>query len=250
MGAGKSLYGVREIVGRLLRGQYVVTNVELMPDAFERIGRHVARTSKTKAARVAARCRSLYVYETELTEAIRYRPAGKGEARASFVWDEGHNDLNNRNWKERQEKYATKSGTDGLLEWATQLRKMGYVGFLLSQHADNTDAALRRVCNFQIKLQNQKEQTRMFGLRYTPFPLFLAYWYPTNIALSGQRIPPMKVERYVLGWHKHLYDTMGLYHGLDTRGPDEDDRAIWLPVGGRPALPPAGGKPDDESVAA
>lgn len=241
MGAGKSLYGTREIVGRLLRGQYVVTNVQLREDAFFRIGRHVARTSRAKAQRVADRIAGLYVYENDLQEAIRYRVPGTGEARASFVWDEGHNDLNNRNWKERQTKYATKAGTDGLLEWATQLRKLGYVGFLLSQHADNTDAALRRVCNFQIRLQNQKEQTRLFGMRITPLPLFLAYWYPTNIALTGTRIPPMKVERYFLGWHRHLYDTMGLYHGLDVDA--ADDYSILLPVGGRPALPAVGGKP-------
>ncbi len=247
MGSGKSLYGTREIVGRLLRGQYVVTNVELLPDAFDRIGRHVSRTSRRKAQRVSDNCRAFYVYENELTEAIRYRPAGKGEARASFVWDEGHNDLNNRNWKERQTKYATKAGTDGLLEWATQLRKLGFVGYLLSQHADNTDAALRRVCNYQVRLQNQKEQTRLLGMRITPLPLFLAYWYPTNIALTNVRVKPMKVERYFLGWHRHLYDTMGLYHGLDTDA--EDDFSIALPLGGRRALSGEAGKPEARTVA-
>lgn len=231
MGAGKTLYAVREIVGRLLRGQYVVTNVELRPDAFDRIGRHVARTSRRKAQRVADNCAAFYVFEKQLEEAIRYRPPGRGEARASFVWDEGHNDLNNRNWKERQAKYATKSGTDGLLEWATQLRKLGYVGYLLSQHADNTDAALRRVCNYRVRLQNQREQTRLLGLRVTPLPLFLAYWYPTNIALAGARVPATKIERYFLGWHKHLYDTMGLYHGLDADA--GGDEGIALPEGGR-----------------
>lgn len=243
MGAGKTLYGVRGIVNRLLRGQYVVTNVELRSDAFLRIGRHVSRVSNAKARKVADNCERYYIYESALEEAIRYRPPGTEEGRAAFYWDEGHNDLNNRNWKERQEKYATKAGTDGLLEWATQLRKMGYVGFLLSQHADNTDAALRRVCNFQVKLQNQKEQTRLLGLRITPLPLFLACWYPTNVPLNAGRMPkPTKIERYMLGWHKNLYDTMALFHGL-SESDAEDDHAIYLPVGGRKALPAAGGKP-------
>jgi hypothetical protein len=235
MGAGKTLYGVRSIVDRLLRGQYAITNVELREDAFDRIGRHVARTSRRKAQRVADNCRRYYVYETQLSEAIRYRPAGKGEARALFLWDEGHNDLNNRKWKD--------DGRADLLEWATQLRKLGYVGYLLSQHADNTDAALRRVCNYRVRLQNQREQTRVLGMRVTPLPLFLACWYPTNVPLnSGRAVKPVKVERYFLGWHRNLYDTMALFHGLSV-GDDEEGRTVVLPEGGRRALPAEGGKP-------
>lgn len=250
MGSGKSLYGTREIVNRLLRSQYVITNIELRETAFDRIGRHVARTSRSKARKVADNCRAYYIYERDLEEAIRYRPHGKGEARASFVWDEGHNDLNNRNWKERQAKFATKNSTDGLLEWATQLRKLGYVGYLLSQHQDNTDAALRRVCNYQIRLQNQKEQTRILGLRVTPLPLFLACWYPTNVPLNaGRVVKPVKVERYFLGWHRHLYDTMGLYHGLNAVE-GEEDFTVLLPKGGRRALPREAGKPATHQQAA
>lgn len=247
MGSGKSLYGVRKIVGYLLAGQYVVTNVELREDAFERIARRTVAGrpwALGKRHRIADRLRRYYVFETDLARAVRYRVPGTGEARALFVWDETHNDLNNRNWRERSKAYANDRGTDSLLEWATQLRKLGYVGFLLSQHHENTDAALRRVCSFVVRVQNQKEQTRLLGMRVTPWPLFLAAWYPTNVPLSD-KLKPMQVERYFLGWHRHLYDTLGLYHGLAAI--DDTDAVELLPVGGR-ALPDEVGKHDQAEV--
>jgi hypothetical protein len=238
MGAGKSLYGVRCIVDALISGRYCVTNIELVPDAPERIARHYSKFSSRNKREIADKVRRYYVHETKLEEAIRYRLPGRGEARGVVMWDEGHNDLNNRSWRERRELFKNdRTGGDVLLEWATQLRKLGFVGFLLSQHMDNTDAALRRVCNFAIRLQNQREQIRLLGLRATPWPLFLAYWYPANIGLSGSRIPPVKIERYFLSWHRNLYDTFGLFHGLDA---DADDALGLhrLPEGGRPLAKP------------
>jgi hypothetical protein len=209
MGSGKSLYGVRQIVKHLLAGHYVVTNVELLPDALERIAKRSSRltTGSAGQSRLLDRLNERYVFTTDLEHAMRHRLPGKGEGRGLFVWDETHNDLTNRDWR--------KDGRDEILKWATQLRKLGFVGYLLSQHADNTDAALRRVCNFQIRLQNQREQTRVLGVRLTPWPLFLAVWMPTNTPLTkaGQ---PMKVERYFLDWHRHLYDTHGVFHGVEN----------------------------------
>jgi len=227
MGSGKTYYAVRKIVKSLIETKYVVTNVELYPDFPDRIARHYAPTSRRNRHKIAHKVASAYVYEADLAEAMNYRIPGKGEARATFVWDEGHNDLNNRSWRTE--------GRADLLEWGTQLRKLGYVGFLLSQSADNTDAQLRRICNYAIRLQNQREQTRMLGVRITPWPLFLAVWYPAHLALT-QRIPqPDRVERYFLGWQRHLYDTHGLFHGLAT---DEAEGVCWLPE-----LRPAGEVP-------
>jgi KaiC/GvpD/RAD55 family RecA-like ATPase len=225
MGSGKSLFGVRKIVQATLAGQYAITNVRLYDDWAERVARHyfwycLPATRKN----VAAKLRAHYVFEEDLQKAMRYRVPGKGEARAVFVWDEGHNDLNNRDWR--------KDGRDDILKWATQLRKLGFVGYLLSQHADNTDAALRRVANFHIRLQNQREQQRVLGLRLTPWPLFLAFWVPAHLGQQGARVAPVKLERYFLSWHRKLYDTWGLFHGLadgDLAGADIE----LLPEGGR-----------------
>jgi Zonular occludens toxin (Zot) len=244
MGAGKSLYGVRYLVDAVISSRYCVTNIELVPDAPERIGAHYSRLSRRQRREIADKVRRYYVHETDLAEAIRYRLPGRGEARGVLVWDEGHNDLNNRSWRERRELFKNdRTGGDVLLEWATQLRKLGFVGFLLSQHMDNTDAALRRVCNFAVRLQNQREQIRLWGMRATPWPLFLAYWYPANVGLAGSRIPPVKIERYFLGWHRHLYDTFGLFHGLDADA--EDSLGLHrLPEGGRvPRAAPAHSEP-------
>jgi hypothetical protein len=234
MGAGKTLYGVRRIVQSVSSEQYVVTNVELLPGWAERVVRHFAphRRSRSRSA-IARKLEGFYVFESDLQAAMRYRlPEGRGEARGSFVWDETHNDLNNRNWRDQ--------GRDEILKWATQLRKLGFVGFLLSQHADNTDAALRRVSNYHVRLQNQKEQTRMLGMRVTPWPLFLAAWYPAHLSFVGTQVKPAAVERYFLTWHRHLYDTLGLYHGL-ADGSDDSAGVIQLPRGGRGhgAQPPA-----------
>jgi hypothetical protein len=238
MGAGKSLYGVRAIVDALIGGRYAVTNIELVPDAPERIAAHYSRFSRRSRSSIADKVRRYYVYETDLAEAIRYRLPGRGEARGLLMWDEGHNDLNNRSWRERRELFKNeRTGGDVLLEWATQLRKLGFVGFLLSQHMDNTDAALRRVCNFAVRLQNQREQIRLLGMRATPWPLFLAYWYPGNTGEKGARIPPVKIERYFLSWHRNLYDTFGLFHGLDADA-HEALGLHRLPEGGRPLAKP------------
>jgi hypothetical protein len=221
MGAGKSLYATRQIIAALCSGKHVVTNVELIDNWPERVSRHYWWYRGRRFRRdVEHKLRDRYVYERELATAINYRVRGSGEGRALFVWDEGHNDLNNRNWRD--------DGRAEILAWATQLRKLGFVGFLLSQHGDNTDAALRRVCNFQVRLQNQREQHRVFGMRMTPWPLFLAFWYPAHLGTTGQRVQPVKLERFMLSWHRHLYDTFGLYHGL-AEGDQLGDGLVWLP---------------------
>jgi len=235
MGSGKSLFAVRHIVAYLTSARYVVTNVELMPDAMERIAHHIARTSgRAKRARIADNLRRYYVFERDLEEGMRYRPPRSTvEGRALFIWDESQNDLNNRSYRQRDDKFRNEAtGGNALLEWATQLRKLGYAGYLLSQHHENTDAQLRRVCNYLVRLQNQREQVRLLGMRVTPWPLFLAYWYPSHTGLTHTRVQPVRVDRYLLSWHRHLYDTHGLYHGLAAL-PDRD--WIELPHGGLPA---------------
>lgn len=240
MGAGKTYYGVRKIVNKLLAGGYVVTNVELLDGWAEKVAWHTCKTSKKKRAKLLDRIEAHYIFETDLQEAMRYRLPGKGESRGLFIWDEGHNDLSNRKWRDE--------GRQGVLEWATQLRKLGFAGFLLSQHQDNTEAQLRRVCNYIVRLQNQREQTRLLGMRITPWPLFLAVWHPSNVPLNaGRQVKPVQIERYMLGWHRHLYDTHGLFHGVSAV--DAADRAIYLPVGGVRRVPELAPPAEDTTLA-
>ena len=258
MGAGKSLFGVRTITRYLMTHRYAITNVELLPDAFDRIARHVAPLgSVEKRRRIADGLRRFYVFERDLEQAMRYMPPrGREEGRALLMWDESQNDLNNRSYRARDEKFKNeKSGGNAMLEWATQFRKLGYSAFLLSQHHENTDAQLRRVCNHLVRLQNQRENVRLLGVRVTPIPLFIAAWYPAHLAVSAgkQTQPkPVKIDRYFLSWHRNLYDTHGLYHGLEAM-PDHD--WIMLPVGGREIArsatrPTAGDDPTEAALSA
>ncbi len=245
MGAGKTLYGVRSIVRRLRTGGYVVTNIELYPDAFERIARRILRVaSRATVARVAGELERRFTFTTDVYEAFSYGVKQRGknyEPMGELVWDETHNDLGNRTWRGGARQSADER--QEIVDRATQLRKLGMIGKLLSQHADNTDKALRRVANWHVYLFNQKQRVRVLGIPVSPLPLFLAYWCEAT-AHQEQAIKqhPVKVERFLLDWHRHLYDTHGLYAGLRDGG---DLGAVrWLDElattrDAAPELPPA-----------
>lgn len=236
MGSGKTLRATRGIVRAVCRHEYVVTNIRLR-DGWEHIvARHIARTAgRDKRERIARRIRGYYIFVEELEHAFSLITSteipGQDEGRAKFFWDESQNDLNNRTWRgksadEAKRKQEFETRVD-ILEVATQFRKLGIEGYVLSQHTDNTDVSIRRAANWVIRMQNQREQTRMLGMRVTPWPLFLAFWYPSNVVIG--KANPIKVERYFLDWHRHIYDTMGLYHGVANRA-----------AGGRVPLPADG----------
>jgi hypothetical protein len=226
MGSGKSLFGCRKMGDAFMQGKYVVTNVALRPGWAERIARH---TPQVMANPFTFRKRvrlyeSLYVFTTELQEATAFRVPGKKESRALLVWDEAHNDANNRDWMEENRKFIVK--------WATQLRKLGFAGYLLSQHRDNTDAALRRIANFEVRLRNQRESVRVLGMKVSPIPFFLAVWMPANMPKVTRGDQIIHIERYFLSWHKKLYDTLDLYHGLDEDISDLYENVVILPKPG------------------
>lgn len=258
MGAGKTLFAVRKIVDAVLHRRYAVTNVELLPHWAERVALHVAPTKGAAARRrIADGVRGFYVYEDRLEQAMTHGlpcdrcgslepwncPGERGhrpsEGRGILVWDEGQNELNNRDFRERdrRDKERKEAGASfGLLEWATQLRKLGFLAYLLTQAKGNTEKQLREIANYHVMLQNQRETQRAFGVRITPWPLFLAFWYSTNIPDAARtRNDTIKIERYFLSWHRHLYDTMGLYHAL--AGGLERGDIVMLPPEGRAHVP-------------
>lgn len=253
MGAGKTLFEVRSGIRHMLSGGWWVTNIPLYDDALERVARHVAPLSASRRAKVLRGLREHYRYTDDLEHALRHavdRSKRKpGVALARIGWDETLADLNAREWAGGRGKTA--DDRNELFERVPMLRKNGAVAFLLVQHAELIDKNARRICNGVVLLQNQRENTRVLGMRLKVLPpLFLAYWYLTNGADRGaaaaQRVRPVKRERYPLTWHRNLYDTLGLY-GVSARDA-EDDLTIWLgrgePAGEReaardelPALP-------------
>lgn len=262
MGSGKSMFGVRAIIEALRRGKYVVTNVSLKEGWSEQVcKRYLGKEWRNpeRRARAIALMEGLYVYETDLRVAMRYRvpcamcggntrecghsgPAQEG--RALIVWDETHNDLNNRDWDgagdTREERQEDKRRKRLLIRWATQLRKLGYTGYLLSQHHENTDKQLQRVCNNIIRLQNQRNAEGLWVAKVLPqrWTLFLVFWYPAHLATDNgptSRVPPIRRDRYWLPWERNLYDSWETYHGIDDGSCDETT-PIQLPAGGRKAL--------------
>jgi hypothetical protein len=214
MGAGKSYFVTKKIAHALMAGKYVVTNIALMEGWSHRIARHTPQAwfsgSFSKRAKFYE---SLFIYTDDVESAVMFRPPGRGEARAIFAWDEAHNDLNNRNWNHESEK----DKHSHVIKVATQLRKLGYVGYWITQHEDNTDAALRRIMNWHIRLRNQRESVRVMGMRICPVPFFLACYFPGNMPRVTTRRGSLgyeHIERYFLGWEKKLYNTYALYHGL------------------------------------
>lgn len=253
MGSGKSMFGVRAIVAALLADRYVITNCRLLPGWAEQVVRkkwpRVAR-NPAELERAVARLEARYIYETSLRTAMRYRVpcavcGGKvkecghigpfQEGRAVFVWDETHNDLNNRDYaghgNTAAERELEKERRRIVIRWATQLRKLGFSGYLLSQHHENTDAQLRRVCNHLIRLQNQRNSEGGWIAKLLPrrLTLFLVYWYPAHLAAGTPEhmIQPVRRERYWLPWTRHLFDSWDTFHGIDDL--DGEDAPIQLP---------------------
>jgi hypothetical protein len=226
MGSGKSLFGTRKMAESFFRGQYVISNVALKPGWAERIARHTPQVmfNPLNYRKRVKLYESLYIYTPSLEQATAFRVPGKKESRALIVWDEAHNDMNNREWMADNNKY--------IIKWATQLRKLGFACYLLSQHRDNTDAALRRIANFEVRLRNQRESIRVLGLKVSPVPFFLAIWYPANMPKITRGDQIIHIERYFLSWHKKLYDTLDIYHGLDEDISDLYEQVILLPKPG------------------
>jgi hypothetical protein len=169
------------------------------------------------------------------------------EGRAVFVWDESHNDLNNRDFegvgsedkvvfkgKRMSERQRDKEIKRMTIRWATQLRKLGFSGYLLSQHHENTDAQLRRVCNHIIRLQNQRNSEGGWIAKLLPkrWTLFLVYWYPAHLAsgTAEHMIQPVRRERYWLPWTRNLYDSWDTFSGIDLD--DNEDSPVLLSPNG------------------
>lgn len=263
MGAGKTLFETRHGVATLLRGDFWVTNIPLgvhQGDSFlafderwaDRVAFHVAPFSRRNRQKIASGLLRRYRYvddlQTALWHAVPRNLRRPGYARARLGWDESLVELNSREWDGGRGK--SKDDRAQLFENIPMLRKNNVAGFLLTQHAELLDKNTRRIANWLVSLQNQRENTRVLGMRVKALPpLFLAYWYQTNRGDKADKtVTAAKTERYFLTWHRHIYDTFGLYGSAAMA--QQDDRIIWLvddppavellPRADLPALPAPG----------
>jgi len=224
LGSGKSTYGARKAGRALLEGRAVATNMRFVDGWQEVVARRFPSyrlASAAKRQRLCEEIESRYLYEPDLSRLLATRLHGHGEARGLMVVDESHNELNNRTWENEEQREA--------LRRATLLRKRGWEALFLSQHKDNTDAAVRRIAAVEIRVINWRQLTRVpvLGTPLLPFPLFLALAYPTNVPAGikdAKRV--MWRELYTLGWTRRLFDTFEDFGSIA----EDVEGALWLPA--------------------
>lgn len=225
LGGGKSLYAARKISRALLEGKVVATNIRLLDDWVEKVCRHnpywLASRSRSRRA-IEREVRTRYAYVPEIEALLSARLYGRGEGRGLMILDEAHNEINNREWAEQNQKVA--------LRKLTLARKRGWHAYIISQHKDNTDAALRRIATIEVKCLNWQQLTRIpvFGVSPLPFPIFLAQAFAKNQASNVNATKRLYGELYRLGWYSKIYDT---FEDFDIGGEDgAEDNALWLPL--------------------
>lgn len=241
-GHGKSFLAARIIGDSLISGRHVVSNITLRPGWEKLVARHNPRNFGRRPKDSYADLADRYHFTTDVNEAMKFQllchlcgrePFDCGheqpEALAVFVWDEAHNDLNNRDWSgrggTREAVEEDKQRRQRIILWATQLRKLGYEAYFVTQHWNNVDVGLRRVSGWRIRMRNQQKAVRPLGLQLLPFPFFVASYFHADMETNIFSKPEM-VGRYFLTWHKKLYQTRAVFHGLDTYLAGE--QAIWL----------------------
>lgn len=236
LGAGKSMYGARLAGRALLAGKVVATNVRFV-DGWEDIvlskNPYYKMGGKDRRAGLRADLQRRYAYVPDIWQLLSARLHGRGEGRGIMLLDEAHNEVNNRQWAEQNQQES--------LRKLTLARKRGWHAYIISQHKDNTDAAIRRISSVEIKCINWQQLTRVpvIGISPLPFPLFLAQAYATNQASNVSASKRLYGELYRVGWYGRLYDT---FEDFDVSAPGEDG-ALWLPLGSMPVVAPLAAAP-------
>ena len=217
LGAGKSYYGARKAAEALLRGKVVATNMRLVPGWEKIVLSHSPyyRASKKKES-FEREIRTRYAWIPDIEQLVSSTIRGKGESRGVRLIDEAHNEINNRTWLAENQRLV--------LRRMALARKRGWDDYILAQHRDNTDAALRRISGVEIKLLNWRNVLIMpfFQSHLLPFNLFLAMAFPLSGQKHARKTKVLWRELYGLGWQKNIYDT---FEDFDIRTvADEDPR--------------------------
>lgn len=225
LGHGKSLYGARLIGKSLNSGRVVATNVRLQDGWQYMILRHNpfylagGRRYKREAVREIS---TRYFYEPDFTKLLGARIKGFGEGRGVRLFDEAHNRLNSRDFKEHDQNLMLRRLSLG--------RKRGWEDYIISQHKQNVDKQIRRIAHSEIQVLNLRKLLTIpvIGMEIIPFHWFYIQEYKLEENAMGNE----KLGRRIgfsfshLGWWKNLYDTFE-----DFEFDDElDDSGIVLPL--------------------
>lgn len=236
LGAGKSMYGMRVGTKALLSGRVFASNMALghfergtfIPfEGWERpLLKHSPYyrfASKAEKRYQEAEIRTRYLFERDFTKLLNLRLHGYGEARGVRVFDESQDSFNNRDWKDEYQKL--------LLRRFARARKRGWVDYIISQHAKNTDVAVRRISGQEIRVVNWRQHLRVpiVGTPLLPVPLFLAMGFPieeTSNPYVNRLGKARWREVYTMSYYRKLYDT---YDDIEFEDELEDPNTTWLP---------------------
>jgi hypothetical protein len=225
LGHGKSLYGAR-IIGRGLNsGRVVATNVKLQDGWQYLVLKHnpfyLAGGSRYKREAVRE-VSTRYFFEPNFAKLLGARIKGYGEGRGIRLFDEAHNRLNSRDFKEHDQNLMLRRLSLG--------RKRGWEDYIISQHKQNVDKQIRRIAHSEIQVVDfQKLLTiPVIGMQILPFHWFFIQEYKLEESAMGTE----KLGRRIgftfsrLGWWKDLYDTFE-----DFEFDDElEDSGVVLPL--------------------
>jgi len=229
LGHGKSLYAARRIGNALLSGRCVMTNIELLPGWEHTI---LQRSAYYRFAGKKARQKqrdelwTRYRYEEDFVTMVRAKMFGKGEGRGLRVFDEAHNKLNNRDWKGELQNQTLRRMSLG--------RKRGWNDLIVSQHAKNTDVAIRRIADSEVRMIDWQKVLKLpvIHAQLLPFHMFLAQTFPIEesavpgVARLGRR---QSSELFFLGWWSRIYDTYADYDFDDDLDGEFID-GVWVPI--------------------
>jgi hypothetical protein len=234
LGAGKSLYAVRQGSKALLSGRVFASNVHLIDGWERRLLRHSPYylfASAPNKRYMEAEIRTRYHFERDFLKLLSLRLSGHGEARGVRVFDESQDGFNNRDWKDDAQKL--------MLRRFARARKRGWADYIVSQHAKNTDVAVRRIAATEIRVINWRQHMRIpvLGTPLLPVPVFLAMAFPIEeTAVPGvSRLGRAQWrEMYTLGYWSKLYDTYDDIEFDDALERDSKTGELipqtWLPL--------------------
>jgi hypothetical protein len=226
LGHGKSLYGARAIGRALNTGRAVATNVRLM-EGWQRVvlshNPYYIASGRRSRREYELELSTRYHYEQDFVKLLGARLHGYGESRGVRVFDEAHNNLNVRDWGNEDQKL--------MLRRMSLSRKRGWDDLVISQNAKNVDVAVRRICDYEIKVVDLQKIIIIpfLGTKLLPAHWFWAMEYPVEesstpgVQKLGKR---HRLEMFHLGWWKTIYDTFEDYEFEDSL----DDGGVWLPL--------------------
>jgi len=256
LGHGKSLWGARHSAQTLLSGRALLSNIEL--------GRHEGRVfipgewqhevlrhspyyrfgTKSSRAYMRREIDTRYQYEPDFEKLVAGRLKGYGEGRGRRIFDEAHNNMNNRDWKDMDQNMV--------LRRLSLSRKRGWDDAIISQHAKNTDVSIRRIADSEIRIVDWQKIIKIpiFHAKLLPFHMFLAQTFPIEesavpgVMSVGKRTSS---EVYFLGWWRAIYDTFADYEFDDELDSRVDVITLPKPMAALVAV--QGGRAGDEPQA-